>query len=282
MGRYNRCLEGRVSLYCFSDPWRRHLWWVSCIRYLHNYSNFSQRGKMFLLASLLLLGCTSAFAENGNSMGCCKTKRVPGSTPKSGVYFLDEHRDDVPDFCKDGCVYSRESGPQKYCFMLNSAYTPGQCLDSEGVTGPCPEVCIELYQPVCGSDGETYNNECYLQMASCNSSTPISLTNQGECGAGPMEDQKIDWHYGMTPTKLCVIPGTNVIFDWTSGHTLQEVKADSFESVCNDVNFTPGEAGPKTWTAPSVLGVNYFACGVFGHCSSGMKAMVEVKLNCTA
>merc|ERR1712037_135301 len=47
--------------------------------------------------------------------------------------------------------------------------------------GPCPEACIEIYEPVCGSNGETYSNVCYLQMAACNSATPISQASEGEC-----------------------------------------------------------------------------------------------------
>merc|ERR1711974_520096 len=94
--------------------------------------------------------------------------------------------------------------------------------------------------------------------ASCNSPTPISVASQGECeGAGPMENQIIDWHFGMTPAKLCVTPGTNVTFNWTSGHTMQKVEADSFESVCNDVVTTPLKKALK----PGLLLLRY-VCAV--------------------
>ena len=29
------------------------------------------------------------------------------------------------------------------------------------------------------------------------------------------------------------------------------------------------------------LGINYFACGVPGHCANGMKAMIEVRATCS-
>lgn len=31
----------------------------------------------------------------------------------------------------------------------------------------CPDNCLELYKPVCGSDGQVYLNECYLKMQNC-------------------------------------------------------------------------------------------------------------------
>jgi len=94
-----------------------------------------------------------------------------------------------------------------------------------------------------------------------------------------MEEQTIAWVRGMTPAEICVTPGTTVIFDWTSGHNMLEVTADSFWS-CTGLSKTSPEAGPAIWIAPSVLGLNYFACGVPGHCSNGMKALVEVKAVC--
>jgi len=93
--------------------------------------NLREKGRMLLSASIFLLGCSSAFADaHGNSMGCCEVKRVPGSMPKSGVYYLDtKYNGSVPDVCKNSCVYNAESGPAKYCFSASSTYT-AQCQDS--------------------------------------------------------------------------------------------------------------------------------------------------------
>jgi len=36
--------------------------------------------------------------------------------------------------------------------------------------------CIEIYQPVCGSDGMTYSNSCFLSL-----SENVDIAHQGEC-----------------------------------------------------------------------------------------------------
>merc|ERR1719234_3081361 len=100
--------------------------------------NFQEKGKMLLSAAILLLGCSSALADGHvNNMGCCEYKLVPGSMPKSGHYFLDtSYSDMVPDYCKDSCVYVKETmpgemstGETRFCFKPSSTYT-AECQDT--------------------------------------------------------------------------------------------------------------------------------------------------------
>ncbi len=57
------------------------------------------------------------------------------------------------------------------------AFDEGRCnvADDAGVCSAIPEVCIELFAPVCGCDGLTYSNACMAASAS------VSLASQREC-----------------------------------------------------------------------------------------------------
>ena len=47
------------------------------------------------------------------------------------------------------------------------------------------EVCPKIYAPVCGSDRKTYDNDCHLEVASCNAfkqnGVNIKLAHGGIC-----------------------------------------------------------------------------------------------------
>lgn len=49
----------------------------------------------------------------------------------------------------------------------------------------CPLMCPEAYSPVCGSDGETYENFCVLEEERrCENITTITMISEGECPQG--------------------------------------------------------------------------------------------------
>ncbi|KAG9332758.1 hypothetical protein JZ751_014857 [Albula glossodonta] len=53
----------------------------------------------------------------------------------------------------------------------------------DGQTGRCvcPTECVDSHQPVCGSDGTTYSNECELNVRACTQQQDLRVVAQGEC-----------------------------------------------------------------------------------------------------
>ena len=58
----------------------------------------------------------------------------------------------------------------------------------------CPEKgCPRSYDPVCASNGLTYDNECYLRTVVCaNNLEGVEVDHEGRCDADAGDDNR-DW-----------------------------------------------------------------------------------------
>jgi hypothetical protein len=70
---------------------------------------------------------------------------------------------------KGGCLDNSDCGADEYC-----AKGEGDC-DGLGQCVTRPQVCIEIYQPVCGCDDMTYSNSCFA------AGNGVNVAYAGEC-----------------------------------------------------------------------------------------------------
>ncbi|XP_057686455.1 agrin isoform X5 [Corythoichthys intestinalis] len=97
--------------------------------------------------------------SDGSSYGSPCEMRAMGCALQKAIYV--QHKGPCDESCGN-CSFGAICDAQS-----------GQCV--------CATECVESHQPVCGSDGTTYNSECELHVRACKKQMDLRVVSQGEC-----------------------------------------------------------------------------------------------------
>uniref|UniRef100_A0A8C5BCQ6 Follistatin-like 3 (secreted glycoprotein) n=1 Tax=Gadus morhua TaxID=8049 RepID=A0A8C5BCQ6_GADMO len=151
--------------------------------------------------------------------------------------------------CKETCE-GVKCGPGKVCRMKTGR---PQCV--------CSPDCspVALKQPVCGSDGRTYPDECSLLMAHCMGHPDLEVMYQGEC-------KKSCSNVVCPGTHTCVTDQTNSAHCVMCRMTPCPVPSVTEQPICGNDNITYPSAchlRRATCFLGRSIGVRHY-----GHCNS--------------
>jgi hypothetical protein len=97
------------------------------------------------------------------------------------------------------CFANQDCPAHHYCDK-----PAGEC-NAAGACQPLPELCYDIWMPVCGCDGQTYSNACYAHREG------VNVAADGACLGGCLSNADCaPLGYCLTPPAACDGPGACV------------------------------------------------------------------------
>jgi len=139
------------------------------------------------------------YIGNGN----CTVAQICSLPPETGRcravmkrFFFNATSRRCEEFRFGGCEgnanrFDSEKECYDYCGSLDACqlnpcpdpYAICRVSDSGERECSCPQICTADYNPVCGTDGQTYSNECQMRVAACSQGMMIKVKSRGKCNS---------------------------------------------------------------------------------------------------